>query len=923
MSETILLTGATGFLGTWIAGEFLRATDAQLIALVRAENDIDALARLRRAWWDNPDLAEHLGGRIQALAGDIARPNLGLAPEAFSGLSRSVTRIVHAAADLRLQAPLAELRRTNVQGTGNLLELGRAAHRHHGLGRFVHVSTAYVAGNRRGEAREEELTDEYGFANDYERTKYEAEALVQAAKRDLPVTVLRPGMVVGDSRTGAIKAFNTVYYPLRLYLGGRHRLLPLSPSLRVNMVPVDYIAEAAVRLALNPAAAGLTFHLTAPCESLPDAGELVAFVRAWARQNLGLELPRPAFLPVPLLRGRNQAKGPIGKLASLGAYLHERRVFNRDNLDRLCGPYLLDWREYLPNLLAYATACGFMHRSGRTVHEQVFFRLGGLSRPAIYHDIIGGKLYRRTAAELRGEIAQAAAALRASGICPGDRVGITGLNSTRYFSLDTAIGLIGAVSVPIYYTSPPAEVETIVADSDARMLLLGSPLLLPRLSHLAGRLPVVSFCHGILPPDAAGIIPWEEFLARGGEVGNLAAAPVDPDDAATIRYTSGTTGRPKGVVFTHRQLRWMAETVAALPPWPVRNRPVSYLSFLPMSHVVEGILGAYAPYYAPARLEIFFLREFQALSRALPMARPTFFFSVPRFYEKLWEKLSGSRLGRLWLSTGGGARGRLLRPLLRRTALHRAGLDRCGYLVMGSAPADEELLRKFAALGIPVHNAYGLTEAPLVTINRPGRILRGTVGEPLPETEIRLARDGEILVRGPQVTFGYYGGAGTDEPARDGWLHTGDLGRLLENGGLAITGRRKDLIMTSYGKNVAPLKVENMLRRLPGVVEAMLLGEGRPHCAALLWVDPEKTRTMSWEGLDRAMLAVNNGLSRPEQAKSWAILPYDLSIEAGELTANLKLRREAIAGRLADILAALYEAGRTPGQVLHIGRTSS
>ncbi len=194
--------------------------------------------------------------------------------------------------------------------------------------------------------------------------------------------------------------------------------------------------------------------------------------------------------------------------------------------------------------------------------------------------------------------------------------------------------------------------------------------------------------------------------------------------------------------------------------------------------------------------------------------------------------------------------------------------------------------------------------------------------EHMDRTEIRLAGDGEILLRGPQTAAWFHGAAGTEASTRDGWLCTGDLGRFSANGGLCLTGRKKDLIVTSYGKNVAPLKVESMLRRLPDVREAMLVGEGRPHCAALLWVDPAKAHAVSWDGLDRAILTVNKGLSRPEQPKSWAVLPYDLAIEAGDLTANLKLRREAIARRLADVTAALYEAGRTPGRVLHVGRSS-
>lgn len=212
-------------------------------------------------------------------------------------------------------------------------------------------------------------------------------------------------------------------------------------------------------------------------------------------------------------------------------------------------------------------------------------------------------------------------------------------------------------------------------------------------------------------------------------------APVGFGDIATLRYTSGTTGRPKGVVFRHDNLRWMAESLASLPPWKARNRPVSYLSFLPMNHVVEGILGTYSPYYAPARLDIYFLENLRDLRKTLPKVRPVIFFSVPRVYEKAWEAFRQSGLGRLYLAAtarvpsgpggtpaagGGGLAARPLRSVARRAFLRRTGFDRCSQLIVGSAPSSEDLLGAYRGLGIELHNAYGLTEAPLVTMNRPG-----------------------------------------------------------------------------------------------------------------------------------------------------------------------------------------------------------
>jgi long-chain acyl-CoA synthetase len=907
MGGVILLTGATGFLGTQVARRLLERTDHDLVALVQAPNQATARRLLLRAWWDFPELAKMVGdaatpltsertaARVLAVAGDVREPRLGLEPATWYGLVGRLTHIIHAGADLRLTAPLAELRPTNVDGVAHVLELARAAHRDHGLARLVHVSTAYVAGLRPGEVGEDDLTDRWGFANAYEHTKYEGERLVRAAQAELPVTVVRPAMVVGDTRTGAIKTFNTIYVALRLYLTGRLRVVPTQPGHRVNIVPVDWVADATLRLTFDPASTGRTVHLTAPAEALPRTDELLDLVRRWAAVQLGVRLPRPLFVPL-----RPPARG-YGQLAALLPYLTERRRFRRDHADGLLGPYEPDWRAFMPRLLAFATAQGLLHRCDRTVHEQILFRLAGRSRPVSYQDVAGTTAVARDARTVRGEMLAAAGALRRLGVRPGDRVAVVGLNSTRYLTVDVAVGLVGAVSVPLHPTSPPNELDQILAASGARLLLVGAPAVLARLGELRHRLPVVSFCPG---PAPSGVLAWAEFLSSGAADPGPAVAPVGPDDLATIRYTSGTTGRPKGVAFTHRQLRWMAETLAGLLPWTARTRPAEYLSFLPMNHVVEGILATYAPYWLPAPVRVTFLDDFQQVAQALRRVRPTIFFSVPRLYEKAWAALTAGRLGRRWLAGSRGLERRIERALLRRALLRRAGLDRCAQLIVGSAPASPDLLGRLRDLGVEVHDAYGLTEAPLVALNRHGRNRIGTVGEPLPETSVRIAPDGEVLVRGPQVTPGYVD-ASIEQPFRDGWLATGDLGHLTADGFLVIDGRKKELLKTAYGKYLHPAKVEAMLRALPGVAEAMVVGEGRPYCAALLWT--EQPGGVTPAGLERAMAALNARLEQPEQVRRWRILPYDLTVEGGELTTNLKLRRAVVAERLGDVIDSLYD----------------
>ena len=927
MSATFLITGVNGFVGTQIARRLLEETDGNLVALVRGETEERAGQRLSRAWWDWPELTGAMGRRVEVLRGDVAQARLGLSERAYDDLVRRTTHVFHAAADLRLGAPLEDLRRANVEGTRHALDLARAAHSDHGLARFAHLSTAYVAGRAKGEIRETDLDGRHGFSNAYERSKWDSEQLVREAREEIPVSVFRPGMIVGDSRTGAVKTFNTLYVPLRLYLTGRLRVAPVSPKMKVNLVPVDYVSGAVVRLTLDPRAEGETFHLTAPWHSLPTVEELVAVVRSWARERLGVRLRRPLFLPVPLPITPRESdsgragRGTVGLLLALGPYLRDERRFVRENTDRLLGPYDLDWRVFLPRLLEHAIYCGFLHRSERTVHEQVMFRLARHSRPVVYHDIAGGETKTRSAEEVRGEILRVAAALRGMGIGKGDRVGLIGENSTRYLVLDVAIGLVGAVSVPLYLSSPPAEIDAILDDAGARLLFIGAVGLLERLAETQAAERVVLFSSSDLPPAVArrGALSWEEFLTRGEGRDATAEAPVAIHDLATLCYTSGTTGQPKGVTFHHGNLRFMAESLASLFPWQARTRRVVYLSYLPMNHVVEGILATYAPYYAPAPLDLFFLSDFHDLARALPWVRPTVFFSVPRFYEKLWEGALQSPLVRRFVGSRLGRGSRIARPLLRWMILRKAGLYRCAQLVVGSAPSRVEVLAGLQELGIGVHDAYGLTEAPLVTMNRLGRNRLGTVGEPLPSTEVRLTRDGEVLVRGPQVTPGYVR-EGPESALVDGWLATGDLGRLDEAGYLVIEGRKKDLLVTSYGKNILPERVESLLRQIPGVQDALLVADGEPCCVALCWMNGAVADSARAAEIDRAVAQVNARLSHSEQVRAWAVLPYDLSIETGELTANLKLRRDRVLRRRAALVEALYGRAELPAGGVHVGR---
>ena len=294
-----MLTGSNGFLGAQIALRILNNTNHTLYAMVRAKDNEAAKLRLSRAWWDWPELVSAFGHRVIVLAGDVSAYQLGFSDKQYNEVTCRVTHIIHTAADLRLNGPIDQLRKTNVHGTENMLELAFAAQNDHGIARFAHVSTAYVAGGRTGDIEEESLTDKYGFYSNYEITKFESELLVRKAKAQLPVSIFRPSQVVGDSKTGAIKTFNTIYFPLRIYLNRKPRVLPVSPLLKVNMVPVDYVADAITKLTFMPEAEGFTFHLVTLFDKQPAVLDLIEFMRNWADERFSERIPRPLYLLLP------------------------------------------------------------------------------------------------------------------------------------------------------------------------------------------------------------------------------------------------------------------------------------------------------------------------------------------------------------------------------------------------------------------------------------------------------------------------------------------------------------------------------------------------------------------------------------------------------------------------------------------------
>ncbi|MFP4546130.1 MAG: SDR family oxidoreductase, partial [Methanomassiliicoccales archaeon] len=410
---SILLTGGTGFLGTYIAKWLLENTDHGIELLIRAPHG-EAERRLERAWWDWPEMVRPLGDRITLLPGDLTEPGMGLSLPDRERLVGEVSHIVHAAADTDLSKGLEEARSINLGGVEKVLELAEEIHRDHGLDRLCHISTAYVSGRRRGRIPEDELLDQ-GFHNNYERSKFEGEQRVRTSS--LSWTIVRPGMVVGDSQNGWASTFNTLYYPLRLYLKGA-RVMPVRGDLEIDMVHVDQVAEAVGELTLHPGSERRTFHLTAPEGRAPTACRLMEEVREWGAGR-GLSLPRAIFLPLPLPRSASRGRGNVGALRLLAPYLRGGRCFDRSNTEELLGSHWRDWRETLPALMDFALYHGFFHRSERTVHEQALFRMSGTNLPVRYFDLVEGEECSREPGEVRGEVLRAVSSLEALGLGKG------------------------------------------------------------------------------------------------------------------------------------------------------------------------------------------------------------------------------------------------------------------------------------------------------------------------------------------------------------------------------------------------------------------------------------------------------------------------------------------------------------------------
>lgn len=598
---------------------------------------------------------------------------------------------------------------------------------------------------------------------------------------------------------------------------------------------------------------------------------------------------------------------------------------------------------------------------GRTLISSLAATAAAHGKEPAYSDRHGAESSWRTMnwRTVREMTLDVAAGLIAVGVEPGERVCIMARNCIEHVIADSGAMHAGAVPVSVYLTLAPEQVVWYARHAAPSVVVLEGSDQLARWSIALADPQVVANLRAVIVIDAACAgehRSWDKFAEDGQWARHFSSAAlgrrmvaVRPDDPATILYTSGTTGDPKGVVLTHHNILYEVEAARVAADF---TRPGITVSYLPLAHVAERLLGLYVPQVQSGHVHL--IGDPAELVSALAEVRPTRFFGVPRVWEKIMTGVSARlsaetdeqrraavaaamQAGRAHVesrqvgeSTSPEVEQRFAQCDAAVLAPIRAllGLDRAEWTVSAAAPMPLEVANFFAGLGLAILDVYGMSETTAsVTAGTPSRFRLGTVGRPLPGIELRLADDGEIFTRGPVVTPGYLDNPGATAALidADGWVHTGDIGELDDHGMLRVIDRKKELIVTSSGKNIAPSIVENHLKESPLIGHAMVVGDSRPYLVALLTLDAEiaplVAARMGIDNTDIAALAedprilaavqeavdaANARLSRPEQVKRFQVLSREWTAESEELTPTLKLKRRVVNAKYAERVAQMY-----------------
>ncbi|OXM48735.1 AMP-dependent synthetase/ligase [Amycolatopsis alba] len=551
-----------------------------------------------------------------------------------------------------------------------------------------------------------------------------------------------------------------------------------------------------------------------------------------------------------------------------------------------------------------------------------------------------------TAKDFAAQVLAVAKGMAQAGIAPGDRIGLMSKTRYEWTLIDFAIWAAGAVTVPIYDTSSAEQVHWILSDSAAKGVFVETDEHLATLESVKGRLDTLEHTWQIEAAEPA----VDRLTAQGAELSDddlhERRRIVKAGDLATIVYTSGTTGRPKGVELTHRNL--LSEIRADIAAFPqLMEQGNSLLVFLPLAHVLARAIAVTA---LSARVTLGHTSDVKNLVADLGTFRPTFVVAVPRVFEKVYnsakQKAHGDGKGKIFdaaeatavaysqaQDTGGAGLGLKVKHALFDKLVFsklRAALGgRCIAAVSGGAPLGVRLAHFFRGIGVPVFEGYGLTETSAAAcVGTQDGFRVGTVGRPVAGTSVRIADDGEILLKGDVVFGGYFNNAeATAEALEDGWFHTGDLGELDSDGFLKITGRKKEIIVTAGGKNVAPSGLEDTIKASPLVSQAMVVGDQRPFIGALITIDEEYFP--SWKSqhgkpsgasvsdlagdaelraeIQTAVDQANSAVSQAEAIKKFTILSKDFTEAGGEITPSLKLKRNIVNKNYANDIEALYK----------------
>lgn len=591
----------------------------------------------------------------------------------------------------------------------------------------------------------------------------------------------------------------------------------------------------------------------------------------------------------------------------------------------------------------------------RTLTELFFQALDRFAaRPVAMRSKLTGAWVDVSYAELAEKVHDLSLGLLELGVKAGDHIAILSENRPEWAIADYACLAARASDVPIYPTLPAKQIEYILRDSESVVALVSTPAQLQKIQEIRGLVPRLEHVIAFDPKATAGnVLSLDSVLARGKAARSKYprwmedALKAQPGDVATLIYTSGTTGDPKGVMLTHGNIT--SNVVGGLAVLNLKETD-ECLSFLPLSHIFERMAGHYCMFYSGVIIN--YALSIDTVSQDMIDRKPTVVLSVPRLYEKIYARvlenaLAGSpikkqiffwakRTAEEWaelelnqkpISGGLGFKKRIADKLVFSKLQARTG-GRLRFFVSGGAPLSADIAKFFYAAGLPIMEGYGLTEtSPVITVNRFDHIKLGTVGQPIPGVEVKIAPDGEILSRGPHIMKGYYRKpeATAEVLDQDGWFHTGDIGELDSEQFLRITDRKKDLIVTAGGKNIAPQPIEGRVKTNKFIANAVMLGDKRKYPVMLLVPNLDnlkewaRTRGVTFVDdksllenpetvakMEREMMKNLRDLAHFEMPKKVLLLARDFSIESGELTPTMKVKRRVVEKNYRDQIEQLY-----------------